>query len=133
MSPNDTRTLSVIPCPRIRTSLYWIGITLYGASFFLPAFVDFNGPVSGWTAAGLPEVIALVLITGLLHGAPSLIHFSVFVSVFVVAWINPVFLIYAIVSPFSLREPSHQNEQNSCPTHDSFLLDHFPQSPQLSA
>lgn len=86
--------------PSLRASLYWIGISLDGSSFFLPAFVDFKGPVTGWTATGLPEVVAIILINGILRSTPSPIHFWDLASIFVVLWINPAFLMYAIASPF---------------------------------
>ncbi len=56
--------------PNTRAVIFWFGLLLYVSSFFLAAFVDFNGSAPGWKAAGLTEVFALVLIRDLVRGAP---------------------------------------------------------------
>jgi len=85
----------------VRAILYSSGLLIYAASFFMVAHLDFVGkPVSGFEAAGMPGVMATILINDLLRRAPFFLRFFEYAAVFAVAFINPIFLMCAVLSPF---------------------------------
>jgi hypothetical protein len=89
--------------PEVRSSrLFWVGLSIYLASFFLIALSQPKGapalqPVFGffcaWVAFVYPWVEARLV---LFHGARPTFDFLSWMSLLISGWINPLFLLAAV-------------------------------------
>jgi hypothetical protein len=85
----------------LRRVVFWVGLALYAASFAMVALQDMGGTKTGFQCAEISILMPIILVKDSLRGAHEVTHDALEAfSIFMVALINPLFLVWVVVSSF---------------------------------